>query len=674
VEVAAERLIAELKAIIDACVPKKISNTLTCPPHFDKTLRNLRNRRNRAYNNWKQSQLPEDLIKFRVLREQFETSETEALLLYDQKIINKVIDDPKLFWNYINDKRGVCSYPATMHLGDSASSEPQQIANMFSDHFGSKFSDSISYTEDDFTHLLDRGIKLTDIHLRQDQVLEALLDLDVNKGAGADLIPPSFLRETATTLSRPLHALFCASLKLGVFPRCFKMAYVTPIFKSGDKSDINNYRGISILPSIGKVFERLVTSELTQCLRQDIHPSQHGFLSSKSTVTNLVEHTSCVRSNMAQHSQVDTIYTDFSSAFDKVDHKLLIFKLMKYGIRDPLLQWIESYLSDREQRVNFLKYLSDPIKVKSGVPQGSILGPLLFIMYTNDFTELVRDCITSSYADDTKLSKAIKSLVDCFKLQESINILNDWSNKNGMILNIKKCAVITFTRRRSPDILFSYAVDGCVLERVSEIRDLGVILDSQLTFQHHYDRISSSGRCVLGFVKRRVKELNEPYLCKMLYSALVQPILEYASIVWNPYRKVHSDRIESVQKQFLLFALRGLGFEGFVLPPYKSRLLLLNMTTLERRREVASATFIFDLLHDNVDCVALTERLKYNENSHNLRHRRILVEEFQSLDYLRNDTISRGISNFNKHGDCYDNQIGRIGYKTRLDREMKKLS
>jgi hypothetical protein len=673
VDKATAELGSMLMSIIALHVPKKARITLTCPPHFDKACRNLRNRRNRAHEKWKISKSEEDFMKFQVLREQFEINEKEALMLYNQKVINKVIEDPKLFWNYVNDKRGVSSYPATMRLGDLASSTPQQIAKMFSDHFASKFSVPMKYKEEDFTHLPNREVKLTDIYLSQDQVLEALLGVDVNKGAGADMIPPIFLRETATTLFKPLHTLFSASLRLAVFPQLLKMAHVTPIFKSGDKADINSYRAISILSSIGKVFERLVTSELALSLREDIHPSQHGFLSEKSTVTNLVEHTSFIRSTLAQHSQVDSIYTDFSSAFDKVDHKLLIFKLNKYGIRGPLLQWIESYLENREQRVHFLKYLSDPVKVNSGVPQGSILGPLLFIIFTNDFTEKVKDCEKSSYADDSKLSKVINSLFDCQKLQESIDILHDWSIKNGMVLNIEKCAVITFSRKRSADLSFDYTIDGCTLKRVTEIRDLGVILDSQLTFRQHYERITNSSRCVLGFVKRRVKELNDPYLCKTLYSALVQPILEYASIVWSPYRKVHSDRIESVQKQFLLFALRSLGFEGFALPSYKSRLLLLNMTTLELRRELASATFIFDLIHNNVDCASLAVRIHFNENHHNLRHSRILVEEFHSADFSRNETVSRAMNFFNKYGNCYDGEISRIGYKNRIDRQIKKL-
>jgi hypothetical protein len=311
--------------------------------------------------------------------------------------------------------------------------------------------------------------------------------------------------------------------------------------------------------------------------------------------------------------------------------------------------------------------------VTSGVPQGSILGPLLFIVFTNDISKLVDDCCLSFYVDDLKIYKTIDNNDDCTILQNGINKLFDWCQKNGMVLNIKKCASMTFSRKKTNNIKYDYSINDVKLDDVNSIRDLGVIIDSKLTFVNHIDRMTSSARSVLGFVKRRVKDFDDPYICKTLYCALVQPILEYASVVWSPHHKIYSDKIESVQKQFLLFALRGLGFSGFQLPAYKSRLVLLDLTTLEKRRENASATFIFDLIRQNVDSEILSKRIKFNDNVFNVRNRKLLKEEYYDQDYTRNDPVARGIRIFNENKDCYDTLVTRDGYKSRLDRKCKKI-
>jgi hypothetical protein len=376
---------------------------------------------------------------------------------------------------------------------------------------------------------------------------------------------------------------------------------------------------------------------------------------------------------LAGRHQIDSIYTDFSSAFDLVDHGLLIFKLEKYGIKGPLLGWIKSYLTGRTQKINLMGILSDITEVTSGVPQGSILGPLLFVIFTNDISFLLTDCEISCYADDLKIFKRIENDNDSLILQNNLDKLYKWTLDNGMTLNIKKCAIISFCKKKTGQRLFDYKINDETLKRTQYLRDLGLILDSSFSFKQHYDKIHNCGMAVLGFIKRRVKELNNPYLCKTLYCALVQPHLEYASIVWSPYTNVDKARIESVQKQFLLFALKGLNFDGFRLPSYKNRLLLLNMTTLETRREIASATFIFDIIKDNVDVPELKHKIQFNENRHNLRHPRILKETLSTVNYEFYDTLNVGIRLFNVNSDCFDVNINRITYKKRLNFKFKRL-
>ena len=403
-----------------------------------------------------------------------------------------------------------------------------------------------------------------------------------------------------------------------------------------------------------------------------IHPSQYGFQSGKSTLTNLATHTSYIRLNMAKGSQVDSIYTDFSKAFDKVDHGLLLFKLGRYGIRGPLLAWLGSYLSDRSQRVKFASKTSEPIIVRSGVPQGRVLSTLLFKLFNNDLPHLLDEVEVSLFADDLKMSKIIKSHADTIILQQAANTTRQWCLDNFMYLNESKCLVISFTRRNEI-VDGNYSIGGTILLRVNSVKDLGVILDSKLNFKKQVDKIVSSGNSILGFIKRRAKEFDDPYLTKQLFSTLVLPVVEYVSSIWAPYRDIDIKRLESIQKQFLIFALRHLGFSGPQLPAYRSRLLLLNMIPLEDRRNVAYALLAFDLIRGNVIANELKNRIIINNNQHSTRSRRFLREELHHSDFSYNDVVSRAIRNFNSNSDLYDESVSKNTFKSRIINKLKCL-
>jgi len=199
------------------------------------------------------------------------------------------------------------------------------------------------------------------------------------------------------------------------------------------------------------------------------------------------------------------------------------------------------------------------------------------------------------------------------------------------------------------------------------------MLDNSLTFKNHIQKICASGHAILGFIKRRAKEFNDIVLTKKLYCSLVQSTMEYASVVWSPYTNVDKSLIESVQKQFLLFALRPLGFTGFQLPKYEARLLLLNMVSLESRRELASALFGFDLIRDNIRCPALCDKMVSNQHEHNTRFRRPLIEEIHRTNYSMFNPINQCIRTFNKYSNLYDPQVSKHDFKNRILNQMKIL-
>ena len=235
---------------------------------------------------------------------------------------------------------------------------------------------------------------------------------------------------------------------------------------------------------------------------------------------------------MKTNTQVDAIYTDFSKAFDKVDHDLLIMKLNRMGIKHNLLNWIKTYLSNRTQKVKINGVSSSIINVTSGVPQGSHLGPILFNVFINDLTTKIKYCKYLLYADDMKIYKELNCINDVELIQVDINSVQQWCKINFMHLNVDKCSVVTFSKKLNV-INSNYHIDDISLRRKTSIIDLGIKLDTKLNFNEHIDAMNNRGHRMLGFIKRRAKEFNDPYITKSIYCSLVRSNLEYASVVWK---------------------------------------------------------------------------------------------------------------------------------------------
>ncbi|CAB3996921.1 RNA-directed DNA polymerase from mobile element jockey [Paramuricea clavata] len=324
------------------------------------------------------------------------------------------------------------------------------VAELFNDYFSSIVSGSDKTTQTD-NPSSPTDSNLSEFILSPDDVLAALLSLDTNKATRPDEIPPRILKECAHQIAPSLCLLFNKSLRHGSLPEEWKLAnIIPPIHKKGDISNVENYRPISLLCVTSKVLERCVLRNLRDYLMSLMNSAQHGFIPGRSCTTQLVEVLHYIGSILDSGKQTDIIFMDMSKAFDKVSHTALINKLQQYNIGGPLLQWFTSYLHDCQQRVTTLGATSSKKTVCSGVPQGSILGPILFLLYVNDLPDAVTNSTVACFADDTKIFRRIDSITDAMLLQDDINNLQSWSMSSGLVFNKGKCKSISVTYSTNP--------------------------------------------------------------------------------------------------------------------------------------------------------------------------------------------------------------------------------
>ena len=334
-----------------------------------------------------------------------------------------------------------------------------------------------------------------------EMVLATLKQLDINKATGSDEIPVRLLKETADQIAPSLTMLFNKSLRLGIFPEDWKLANIVPIFKKGKRDFVENYRPISLLPVISKVLERCVLAGLRNYTSHFISREQHGFLAGRSCVTQLTSVLHYIGGQLDAGKQIDIIYLDMSKAFDKVDHTKLLGRLHQYGITGKLHDWFRSYLQGRKQQVAVLGATSRELPVTSGVPQGSLLGPILLLLFVDDLPNAVKTSRVACYADDTKIFESVDSITDCNALQSDLNDLVSWSESSGLIFNQSKCKYRCITRKKSP-VQPIYTIKETPLESCDTEKDLGVWVSSNLTSDKQVTEQCAKANKHLGFVRR----------------------------------------------------------------------------------------------------------------------------------------------------------------------------
>ena len=436
---------------------------------------------------------------------------------------------------------------------------------------------------------------MPDLKISVNGIIRLLQGLKPDKAPGPDQIRPLLLQKLCLEIAPILQVIFSKSLEEGSLPSDWLKANVSPIFKKGEKSSPANYRPISLTCILCKIFEHIVTSNVVKHFdeNQILYDLQHGFRSKRSCETQLTMLIEEILRNMKDGKQTDIILLDFSKAFDKVNHEKLIFKLHNYGIRGKTLSWIKAFLNGRSQTVVLEGDCSMEVPVTLGVPQGSVLGPILFLAYINDLPDKVKSQVRL-FADDTTAYLAITKLSDSDQLQADLDILQEWELRWDMQFNPSKCQVIHITRLHSP-IPTEYTLHGENLEVVDCARYLGVDIAHDLSWKAHVNRITNNANKSLGYLRRNLRSKNTA-LRENAYKAIVRPQLEYAAPVWDPHNKVDIQKIESVQRRAARWVLGDYSTYASV----TDMIGQLGWRTLEQRRTDSRLVLFYKIIYGYV--------------------------------------------------------------------------
>lgn len=580
---------------IEKFTPIKVFRPSLYPKWFSNELRKLTREKKLAHLQFKSSNLELDYQRFSQLRARCKFLSARCYEEYMADVSSRIKTNPKYFWKFSSDSRKVSGFPRNMLYQGASGSSTEENVDLFADLFSSVYQNLDVATPSYPSHDV---IDLNGIMFSHQDVFKALSRLPLKFSSGPDGIPPFILKKLASLLCRPLASIFNRSLSTGEFPALWKSSFIFPIFKSGNRSDISNYRGVCIQSATPKLLDCLISQRLSFACKQFIIDQQHGFMAKRSINTNLLSYQHDILESFKSGFSVHSVYTDVAKAFDRVNCDFLVSKLKSFGVGDTFICWLRSYLRGRTQRVKIGDVVSKPILVSSGVGQGSHIGPILFSIFFNDLPEHIQHSSLLLFADDVKIYKTIKCYEDCVHLQEDITRFAEWLTLNGLQLSLHKCVVMSFSRTNKT-LDYIYSIQSVPLRVVEEVKDLGVILDTKLSFTSHISNLSMKCFKLLGFIYRTSKGLNSEAFM-LLYVALIRSLLEFGCIVWSPHYAVHKDSLERVQKKFFYYLCYRYRSNSYPLP------------SLVDRRVNAEINFFKKLLNGDVDCPKLLSLVSFD--------------------------------------------------------------
>ena len=609
-------------AIQSECIPNKtIKPASQCKPKwFTREIAEAIAVRKTLYAQYKQDLSQEGFVRLVAQRRTVKRLVLTAKRDEEDRVATACTSNPKEFFSYVNSRK-----PLTGRIGPLqdpngiTQSEDREIASILNDFFASVFTPELDNDLPQATILSENPPGVTDIVCTQVELSALFAKLKTNKSSGPDGYLPSVMKAVSAEMIPHLVILFNRSLEEGVVPSDMKEANVTPIFKKGAKDDPGNYRPISLTSVVGKQLESVIADRIIKHLETEglLRDSQHGFLAGRSCLTNLLSFFHQMLTVYDASRAIDILYLDFKKAFDKVPHRRLLIKVRALGIGGRTAAWLQDWLTDRRQRVVINGCCSDWTPVGSGVPQGSVLGPLLFLIYINDLDVGLVSRI-AKFADDTKLGIDAMDPESVDGLRRDLIQIGEWSEKWQMPFNVDKCAVMHIGQR-NPEA--QYSLLGQTINTTVVERDLGVLISRDLKFSAQCLAVEKRAQKILGYIKRQFNHRTRRTVL-LLYNALVRPLLEYAVQFWSPTLQKDIKRLERVQARAtkLIPDLRCRS--------YDRRLVELNMFTLEKRRLRGQLIETFKLLK-GINKVDYRQYFQLSENTSTRGHAyKVVLQRF----------------------------------------------
>lgn len=649
-----------LNAGIQKHIPLKKAVKSNCQIWVNSEVRAAKRNKNRFWQKYKRNKTTENWSLFTEARNAANRIINKTKSNFELKIAREIKTNSKQFWNYVKSKKvGASELPNIRDLEGNEHSSDLSKANSFNEYFSSVFTCE-NLDNPPAAPFRNQGQFKDNVFSSIEIIEKELTKLNISKAAGPDKLHAKILYELRKEISLPLNIIFNKSMNEGKLPPEWKLAHVKPLFKKGSKKDISNYRPVSLTSICCKLLERIIKADMTKYLEENkfIVRNQHGFRSGRSCVTQLLEIMNIWTEILDKNSAIDCVYLDFAKAFDKVPHHRLNLKMKSYGIGGNLLNWLTDFLDNRKQQVVIKDTFSDIKDVTSGIPQGSVLGPLLFIIYINDLPEAVNSEV-QIFADDTKIFKAIETVADSLTMQEDLNNILEWSSKWQLPFNISKCKIIHFGKN-NPE--YEYTMTDNRLEKVDFEKDLGVTFDRNLKFSKHISLIVSKANSRLGMIKRNFDNLSiEVFL--PLYKSLVRPLLEYCSSIWNPTLKMEYDEIEKVQRRAtkLVTNLKNLS--------YQDRMRYLKLDSLAFRRRRCDIIQVFKIFK-GID--KLNQQEFFTLNDRPTRGHSLKISKPRANSSLRQNSFSfRIVNDWNSLSESTVTCTSVNSFKSALSKEWR---
>ncbi len=548
------------------------------PPWLNNTIRKKSEEKWIAYWDMRRNKDDPSRRQYAKIRNQLKWLVRKTIKNYEKTVAAESKTNPKAFYKYVKSRTKVQSCIQDIETANGLTKTDTEKAEAMNQFFTSVFTNedlqaipppANYFTED----------ALFDIEITEGVVHNKLKELNQNKSAGTDNQHPRVLKEIAASIVTPVTIIFRKSLDEGYLPQVWRDANITPIHKKGNKANSNNYRPVSLTSILCKTLESIIKDEIVIFLKKNnlLYKFQHAFIGKRSCTTQILEALDCWTKLLEEGEAIDVIYLDFAKAFDKVPHKRLIRKCEAFGIKGKLLNWLGAFVSGRRQRVIVNGSTSSWSEVSSGVPQGSVIGPILFVMFINDMPNNIANFV-SLFADDTKLFGKSTTAADCTSLQSDLHKLQQWSETWNLKFNKEKCQTLHLGKNNGKNIyIMGSQQDAVSLQETVAERDLGIIIDNELSFNTHITQAIKKANKIVGMIRRTFTHLDYDVF-KQLFTSLVRPVIEYGNCVWSPSLQYHIRDIENVQRRATKL------LPGLYNVDYEDRLRRLNLPSLAFRQ------------------------------------------------------------------------------------------